>query len=141
MPNPPLHRMRLRRIGELCVGRDVLVTTDDKFLVWVSVSLGSLLIGLISYCLFRGLKSGVMVIVSARRGRMSEFRRRNSPGEYWLLFVFWLILILVIMWLVVGRVYELRHRNMPNNRAGVDAGLAVLFAFGSPHPGTTHHGR
>jgi hypothetical protein len=28
-----------------------------------------------------------------------------------------------------------------NNRAGVDAGLAALFAFGHPWPGTTHHGR
>jgi hypothetical protein len=29
----------------------------------------------------------------------------------------------------------------PNNRAGVDAGRPLLFAFGHPRPGTTHHGR
>jgi hypothetical protein len=28
-----------------------------------------------------------------------------------------------------------------NNRAGVDAGCAFLFAFGRPRPGTTQHGR
>jgi hypothetical protein len=30
---------------------------------------------------------------------------------------------------------------MPNYRAGVDAGLAALFAFGHHWPGTTQHGR
>ena len=29
----------------------------------------------------------------------------------------------------------------PNYRAGVDAGLGALFAFGRPWPGTTQHGR
>ena len=29
----------------------------------------------------------------------------------------------------------------PNYRAGVDAGFAVLFAFGHPCPGTTQHVR
>jgi hypothetical protein len=28
-----------------------------------------------------------------------------------------------------------------NYRAGVDAGFAVLFAFPSPQPSTTQHGR
>src|ERR1043166_6730126 len=32
-------------------------------------------------------------------------------------------------------------RSRPNNRAGVDAGLARLFAFERPVPGTTHRGR
>jgi hypothetical protein len=30
---------------------------------------------------------------------------------------------------------------LPNHRAGVDAGFAFLFAFGSHWPGTTQHGR
>jgi hypothetical protein len=32
-------------------------------------------------------------------------------------------------------------RKVPNNRAGVDTGLAGLFAFRRPLPGTTQHGR
>ena len=33
------------------------------------------------------------------------------------------------------------HKKEPNKRAGVDAGFAFLFAFGSHWPGTTQQGR
>lgn len=90
------------------------MTAEDDFLMIVSISVGTILAALIAYCLFRGLRSGVMVITSARKGSMTKFRRDESPGEYWLVFAFWLILIPLIVWLVVGRVNELRHRHLPN---------------------------
>ena len=116
------------------------MSTNDRFLMLVSVAVGSILAVLIAYCLLRGLRSGVMIAASTKSARVTKFYRKERPGEYWLMFVFWLLLIPIIIWLVIGRVHELRHRHIPNHRAGVDAGIPFLSASEHQRLGTTHRG-
>ncbi len=114
------------------------MSTNDRFLMLVSVTVGSILVVLIAYCLFRGLRSGVMIVASTKTPGVTKFYRKERPGEYWLMFVFWLLLIPIIIWLVVGRVQELRHKRISNYRAGVDAGILPRSASEHQRPGTTH---
>ena len=88
------------------------MTFQNKSSVIISISTSIVLISLICYCLWRGLRGGVMVLWSTwmGSGRVMKIYRAKEPVGYWLLFSFWLLLIPVILGLMFHRIESLLSR-------------------------------
>ena len=71
--------------------------------------MSTILVGVICYCLKRGLQSGVVILVSTWRGQVAKISRDESPAAYWFVFSLYRLLILVILWLMIHRVASLLH--------------------------------
>ena len=84
---------------------------QNTFLIVLSIGTSTVLILLICYWLWRGLKSGVIGLFhwSFVTGRVSKSYRNENPVCYWLLFSVGLLLIPVILWLMFHRVDNLLH--------------------------------
>ena len=85
------------------------MSSQSTSLIVVSISVSTILIGVICYCLWRALKSGVVILASTWRGQVTKISRDENPTAYWLVFSLYLLLIPVILWLMVHRIHTLSH--------------------------------
>jgi hypothetical protein len=85
-----------------------LETQSPRLLMSISVGTGSLLIALILYGLWRGYRSGVVIVFS--RFSATSFRRATEPIQYWFWFCSYIFLIPLILWLMFDRLLELQRR-------------------------------
>ena len=85
------------------------MSSHSTSLIVVSISVSTILIGVICYCLWRGLQSGVVILASTWRGQFTKISRDDNPAAYWVVFSLYLLLIPVILWLMIHRVDNLLH--------------------------------
>ena len=87
---------------------------QNKLLITLSIATTIALISLICYCLWRGMRSGVMILWStwAGRGQPLKVYRDKAPVAFWLLFLIWLVLIAVILALMFHRINSLLSRGI-----------------------------
>ena len=88
-----------------------LETGSPRLLMSTSVATGSLLIALISYGLWRGYRSGVVIVFS--RFGATSFRRPTEPIQYWFWFAAYILLIVLILYLMWDRIHQLQRRYRP----------------------------
>src|SRR5438874_8409986 len=103
---------------------DAFERLNPHILMAVSVGTSSLLVVAIAYGLWRGLRSGVVMVfrrpsvISLRRSKdpiqlWTSFRRSTDPLQYWFWFCSYIFLIPLILWLMFGRLRELQRRYRP----------------------------
>ena len=85
------------------------MSSHSTSLIVISIGVSTILIGVICYCLWRGLKSGVVILASTWRGQVAKISRDDNPSAYWVVFSLYLLLIPVILWLMIHRVHSLLH--------------------------------
>jgi hypothetical protein len=85
------------------------MSSHSTSLIVISISVSTILIAVICYCLWRGLQSGVVILASTWRGQVVKISRDENPTAYWVVFSLYLILIPVILWLMIHRVHNLLH--------------------------------